>query len=936
MKLLFNTLLCLAFALSAVAQELPRVIPPSPEQAAINKFGDIPVSYNTGIPNISVPIYTVTAKNGLTIPISLNYHSSGIKVNEVSSNVGLGWALSAGYSISVSANGLNDLNGGMASGSQVLPQPGDFTPNVDNDPDNGYAQDYVEGEVDGQPDIFHYNMGGRSGKFVLDQDPAGIKAHTIPFEPIDIEMIGAGSTATFEITDEHGNLFIYDIIEKQSLGETGSGGQYKTNMTNMPATYYLSKVVTNDGEEITFTYASASYSYKVSETETKYYSLTLLCPPYTNNFPLKDGIMTLGGYHLTGITYGEGQGKVEFNYTTGRSDIGNVRLSSIDVKEGANTIRNFTLNQGYFDAGSGTNDVRYRLKLNSVTETKSGQDWDFGYEETVKLPVRFNKGQDHWGYYNGKSNLSLIPAYQTYGTPGADREVDESKTKANILESITYPTGGTTTFDYESNEYYDAINATNVKTAGLRVKKIISTTDAESLVTHYEYTDPNFSGRSSGEMVDHPVFADEFIEEKYLNESDPVTDCEYIRMTSSSLFSLGNSSGIAVNYTNVDVIKGTTVTNGNGNGGKTRYTYSSYQDDYSQEFYKVTSWAHRRGNLIETSVFDKDGDLMKKETNTYGFNTDFTAPIYNNFKAVNNSYILGGISIKYDRLLIGGLPEEFDYEYYYIPSSWKKLTSTTVENYDTSGILLTSQTTDYTYGNKDHQQVTKVETTNSDDIKFSTQYAYPHDIPDPGGWHDGNNLTDLINAHRIATVLEEKKLRGSSTILSTVRTHYDERTSGSAYLAPKQIDVRNSLSGNFETRINYHKYDDQGNPLEVSQEGGSHITYVWGYSKQYPVAKLENATYAQVEAALGASFDLGNGGLSATQETALRAIKGALVTTMTHQQGVGMLTQTTPNGLITEYEYDSSGRLKLIKDKDGNILKLYEYEYQKTIANTVK
>src|SRR5580700_1992183 len=67
----------------------------SPTAAALGKYGDIPVSYNTGIPNVSIPIYTVKA-GSLSLPISLSYHASGLKVQEQASWVGAGWSLNAG------------------------------------------------------------------------------------------------------------------------------------------------------------------------------------------------------------------------------------------------------------------------------------------------------------------------------------------------------------------------------------------------------------------------------------------------------------------------------------------------------------------------------------------------------------------------------------------------------------------------------------------------------------------------------------------------------------------------------------------------------------------------------------------------------------------------------------------------------------------------
>jgi len=42
---------------------------------------------------------------------------------------------------------------------------------------------------------------------------------------------------------------------------------------------------------------------------------------------------------------------------------------------------------------------------------------------------------------------------------------------------------------------------------------------------------------------------------------------------------------------------------------------------------------------------------------------------------------------------------------------------------------------------------------------------------------------------------------------------------------------------------------------------------------------------------------------------------------------VGRLSETAPNGLITYYEYDNFGRLKLVKDHLGNILQQHAYKY---------
>lgn len=60
------------------------IIPPSPTASALGKYADVPVSLSTGIPQISVPVYTIQS-NGLQVPVSLSYHAGGIKVEDIAS-----------------------------------------------------------------------------------------------------------------------------------------------------------------------------------------------------------------------------------------------------------------------------------------------------------------------------------------------------------------------------------------------------------------------------------------------------------------------------------------------------------------------------------------------------------------------------------------------------------------------------------------------------------------------------------------------------------------------------------------------------------------------------------------------------------------------------------------------------------------------------------
>jgi YD repeat-containing protein len=85
----------------------PNFNPVPPSSFQFIKYGEIPVSEYTGIPTISIPVYTI--KDGdIEFPINLSYHAGGIRVAEEASWVGLGWNLDLG-NITQIVNDRDDL-----------------------------------------------------------------------------------------------------------------------------------------------------------------------------------------------------------------------------------------------------------------------------------------------------------------------------------------------------------------------------------------------------------------------------------------------------------------------------------------------------------------------------------------------------------------------------------------------------------------------------------------------------------------------------------------------------------------------------------------------------------------------------------------------------------------------------------------------------------
>ncbi len=440
---------------------------PSPDAVALGKYGDVPIGYHTGSANISIPLYTLKGKK-LSVPISLSYNSTGIRVDEVASAVGLGWSLNAGGVITRTIRGLPDEKPGQGWLDQG------FVPNDLNDPVK--VDLALAGELDTEADEFFFNFMGQSGKFIIDSDG------TIRFAPQqNIKITFTSLLQSFLVQTPDGAEFVFAATESGSSAQFCDQVESEAKSPEISAWYlteYRNPAITD--ETIQFSYKEREITYITGYSSTAH-GRTLIneggieprCEINCSK-PSDDqcvSIATNSALFLESIT--TEVSSAIFEDMTRQDLSGGLAYTGINIYGSSNgLLRSITFDQSYFICPGRSLDetLKYsfdsprhkRLRLNRVFVTGASNEeliYSLQYFDDKNLPPRISFAQDYWGYYNGRhSNLNLSPFIdepldQNFSIKLADRRVDSSFLEVGLLREITYPSGATIEFDYEAHDF---------------------------------------------------------------------------------------------------------------------------------------------------------------------------------------------------------------------------------------------------------------------------------------------------------------------------------------------------------------------------------------------------------------------------------------------------------------------------------------------------
>ncbi|MBX2969587.1 MAG: PKD domain-containing protein [Cyclobacteriaceae bacterium] len=898
--------------------------PPSPDASALMEYSSTPVDYHRGIPKVSIPLMELKGKR-LSVSVSLNYHASGIKVQDISSSVGLGWVLNAGGVVTRLVRGLpdEDVNGYMNR---------DFYSTMNNN-----WLGVANGTVDTEPDIFYFNFMGYTGKLILDDQgmPMQLPEQDFLISAPDFTSLNP----KWEFTDMYGVKYIFGKTSN-SRETTTTKLSHQNNSKTFISSWYLSEVIHPLGQErITFQYLESinniNYNYfrQIRNDLIVFRQNGVGCVPSyppSSTFDQVTQVMIHKPKYLQVIQSFVGAdplGKIELFYESDRQDISNaarlltVRLLNLSNKE----VRKLRLvNNQYFVSEGCTSSLCKRLKLSAIVDDTNNASLvvnKFRYNEDENLPARNSVKYDHWGFYNNNTvSHAIPPGISSYNItyPGADKSPDTNKAQANILVEIINVNNGFTKFYFELNKYYDGVQ--NTSTGGLRIWKLIEGDGIGSeIVKEFTYVNTLNQNISSGKIYRDNRYQFEYSNFYYCGSPVPI-DVGYTSLYrySMSLIEQFDVGGTHVGYSFVQALSN--------NNGTELFTYTNFDtnpDDEPNMFYP-SGYTHpdftspdgppfvsrgdrsyERGLLKEYKVIGTDGRIKYKQV------SDF------DFFLVSSKEILGGrlaiLSVFNNNY---GLKSGV-YKYYH---RGIRLMSTTEYQYDqTDDTKFISKSSLYNYDAKYKNLINGV-TVIGDGIpstKTDIKFPYNYFVGEPFSSSDLSGLYLLCTKNMVGTPIEitnSIKYPGESsfrTISAYLTAYKDNPSTGSpvpsekfkfTIFNPSSTFIPSFISGStfiksslYKRIRSFNQYDQFDNLLQEEDETGNIMEYQWGYNKSLVESVSINSSHQKL-------FE--------------------------HEPFVGLRSITDANSQKINFEYDVLSRLKLIKDGDDQILTRYRYHHK--------
>lgn len=754
------------------------------------------------------------------------------------------------------------------------------------------------------------------------------------------------------------NCFYSDVEEQNAHGILSSSN--KCVMTNRQFPYtvsinspvYLTKIKGLNGvfAEFYSKYVSDDMATeKLYNSLCRYYGSTdMLYTEFAKNVPQWEptsyGTYPWGAfYYLNGSEDSEADKKdsiANFRYNPKNVDQNNL-LSFSRIRQLKKISITTPAIHDYIGFRFYISNVNNRLKLDSLFIQNNAINYTastgvrgiyrFLYNDFEKLPSDYLTTEvDHWGYYKGKAYFANRQL--TDDDLNVVRNPNFTYTKIGSLREIQYPTGGTTILEYEPNEYGKRLSLDRQSMedvfgigGGMRIKSIknFNTPSHNKLLVdrRFFYNIPN-STLSSGELFATPIY--KWNDWKIKCENNNAT-YKINTLHTSSIVPLVNSAGVSLGYTYVTE-EFRDLKDCNKCVEKHLYQFSNFSDLSSRDERFCLSFGYKdgitpydeyseldfkRGNLQAEKIYDNIG--IRKSIGYKYRNDEFLS---NNYVLSSNLQYVCNYSAQFLHYL-GGV-----YKYYYPKFDIVEIQDTI---YDKEGNMVMS--TQRTYKKKDLKflsflpykreiklRLTEEESLNRGVLNESTFYHY-------GNFEINRGIDSILYKKMFCLKPLSRSLYRNGEKIGEYRTIYKGiYTHGNVILAPS-MNVKINNQGESDTLVVYD-YTDTGQLRFCREKGNIGKYYTWAVNDNYLLSESDNSY----------SFNVSDNDFFkekvSEQTLNYRNRFGNNYKLYVYNPLFGPTMIIEPNN-VTNYKYDTFGRLVEISDENKRIIKKYEYNIRK-------
>lgn len=433
-------------------------VPASPETGigyrdAVENFGQ-----SSGAGSLNIPLFV---SESFPETVFLEYRLGGFRVEEKAGDLGLGWSLVCGGSVSRQISGLPDeLRGVAEERTGLLPNP----------PSHSFLSDIYRRKKDCMIDRYSYSFNGNSGSFIISED----EIIQIPQTDNKIIKEGTGTPSGFTIITPLGDRYIFRLVEKTNYQYTpvSIDATYDNVSYEAASSWHLTEVHKHDsGDIITYEYSRGG---RWSTSEKSEFSSVGHAWSSTSVVNMTSSPGGLSDIHINSVSdvatlkkISCSKGSIEFTHTkaTGTSDKP-LYISGLSLKN----KKGDEIEKAVFTY-SNLSDGRRTL---TEIKTTSGQTVT-GLHKFVYSNIGGKVSKDFFGFRNayidtGEDGRGVF-------TPSGKENTALSYSFANALHgsmmSRESDTGLTVEYTYEPSE--TPVTSTRNASIGIRIKKVKAT-----------------------------------------------------------------------------------------------------------------------------------------------------------------------------------------------------------------------------------------------------------------------------------------------------------------------------------------------------------------------------------------------------------------------------------------------------------------------------